>query len=918
MKRFSEMNRYAKPAILAGAMALAAGPASALDVYLAAKPFTKQLPMSGGGTVDVPMWGYVEDTGGFDGSGSLVPHCYDILGTGAAAMAARLACVDALPAPAIPGPRIAAVEPHGAEGLRIFLTNGLPEPTSIIIPGQKLPYSGGATPTWDGGATGARTPGENQRVRSYGVEAPANGGSRSYLWNNTRGTPLERSGTFIYHSGTWPQKQVYMGLYGVLTIDVAEGEAYSGVPYDNEVVLFYSDVDPVLNAAVANGTYQTSIDYHAQWYLVNGEPYQDGVTLDIPAGTVGQSTLLRFLSAASETHVPTLQGLHMSIHAEDGFRYQYQNGDLFGGYAPREQYTAELPPLKTKDAILAATTPQGRYAVYDGNGYMTNPSDINNFAQADELGGMLRFLTFADNQPPVVTAPTPDPLQVTAALCADPVPASDSTIAAWLASAAATDTEDGALPVTNDAPIDFLVGGTLVTFTATDGASAVGTATATVQVAETPNTAPSVTAPLPLTLNVANGTTSVAASDPAIVAWLASAGATDLEDTGSLPVSNDAPASFPAAPLPGATTTVTFTATDACGLTGTQSSTVTIVAAAAANIAPVANADPDYVTDQDTPLTVPTPGVLENDTDADGGPAALTASLVSGATNGTVVLDPDGGFTYTPDAAYVGSDSFTYTAFDGLDDSAPATVTITVNEVVTPPITLYFSTTGNTNPPGVTGTPDNSDIYRWDGTAFSRVVDVTTLGVPVPGGANVDGMVFVDNTHFYLSFTDNRSLPGLGTVQDEDIVYYNAGTWQLYFEGTAVGLTANGEDIDAFDIVGGTLYISTLWNVNPPGAGGSADNADIYRWNGGASFTRVVDASAIGLPGSANVDALEVVDENHFYVSFNADSTTVPVIGSVQDEDVVEYNNGTWSTYFDGTVPGLTGGALDIDAIQVP
>ena len=51
-------------------------------------------------------------------------------------------------------------------------------------------------------------------------------------------------------------------------------------------------------------------------------------------------------------------------------------------------------------------------------------------------------------------------------------------------------------------------------------------------------------------------------------------------------------------------------------------------------------------------------------------------------------------------------------------------------------------------------------------------------------------LVRVDATHFYLSFGGDTSLPGLGAVQDEDVVYYNGGTWSVYFDGTAHGLDA--------------------------------------------------------------------------------------------------------------------------------
>ncbi len=66
---------------------------------------------------------------------------------------------------------------------------------------------------------------------------------------------------------------------------------------------------------------------------------------------------------------------------------------------------------------------------------------------------------------------------------------------------------------------------------------------------------------------------------------------------------------------------------------------------------------------------------------------------------------------------------------------------------------------------------------------------------------NVDGYVRVDATHFYLSYSDNTTVPSLGAVQDEDVVYYNAGTWSVYFDGTARGLTPSGNlDVDAFDL----------------------------------------------------------------------------------------------------------------------
>ncbi len=101
------------------------------------------------------------------------------------------------------------------------------------------------------------------------------------------------------------------------------------------------------------------------------------------------------------------------------------------------------------------------------------------------------------------------------------------------------------------------------------------------------------------------------------------------------------------------------------------------------NAAPVA-ANDAYGTDEGEALTVTAPGVLDNDTDADGD--ELTATGLTQPANGVVTLGTDGGFTYTPDAAFSGTDTFTYTAADATGASAPATVTITVQEGEDPPV----------------------------------------------------------------------------------------------------------------------------------------------------------------------------------------------------------------------------------------
>src|SRR5207244_3022632 len=84
-------------------------------------------------------------------------------------------------------------------------------------------------------------------------------------------------------------------------------------------------------------------------------------------------------------------------------------------------------------------------------------------------------------------------------------------------------------------------------------------------------------------------------------------------------------------------------------------------------------------TPEDIQLTVSAPGVLANDTDADGD--TLSAVLVSGPSYDTQTLSPHGSLDYMPALNFNGTDSFTYKASDGQAQSGVATVTITVTPI---------------------------------------------------------------------------------------------------------------------------------------------------------------------------------------------------------------------------------------------
>jgi VCBS repeat-containing protein len=130
-----------------------------------------------------------------------------------------------------------------------------------------------------------------------------------------------------------------------------------------------------------------------------------------------------------------------------------------------------------------------------------------------------------------------------------------------------------------------------------------------------------------------------------------------------------------------------YLVTIADGHGGLARQTVTIVLRGI-NSSPVAVND-TFGGDEDAILSG---NVLGNDTDVDS--AHLKAVLVDGPAHGQLRLNPDGTFTYEPDANYFGVDSFTYRASDGTKDSNLATVLLTVRNVNDAPVAQAGSASG--------------------------------------------------------------------------------------------------------------------------------------------------------------------------------------------------------------------------------
>ncbi len=241
---------------------------------------------------------------------------------------------------------------------------------------------------------------------------------------------------------------------------------------------------------------------------------------------------------------------------------------------------------------------------------------------------------------------------------------------------------------------------------------------------------------------------------------------------------------------------------------------------------PISAGNDTYSTAEETALNVTAPGVLSNDSDPDGDP--LTAVLVSGPANGSLTLNPDGSFSYTPNPDFNGDDAFTYAATNGTATSNTATVTINVTPVNDPPVaddqtlqtdedvplpvTLTASDVDNLvlnyilvdgpgngsldgTPPNVTYTPaldfNGSDSFTFkasDGSADSNIATITITVNPVNDAPVASPVSYSTDEDQPLSV----ALPGLQVyVTDVDSALLTFAAVDLPLNGT-LNLNPNG------------------------------------------------------------------------------------------------------------------------------
>jgi VCBS repeat-containing protein len=305
------------------------------------------------------------------------------------------------------------------------------------------------------------------------------------------------------------------------------------------------------------------------------------------------------------------------------------------------------------------------------------------------------------------------------------------------------------------------------------------------------------------------------------------------------------------------------------------------------NVAPQAVAD-TFATPEDVALSVPAPGVLANDTDANGD--AVTAVLVSGPAHGTLALQSDGSFVYTPAANFHGADSFTYKAADGTLQSASATVSLTVTPVNDPPSAdaggPYAVGEGETITLAGSGSDVEGDALElaWDldgdGTFETAGAGVQFVGPPGPATPTVflrvtdaGGAVGVDSV---VVTVENRA-----PVAADDAA---AGVEDTPLVVPAPGVLANDHDVDALTAVlvsppaRGTLVLHADGSFHyQPAPDAHGPDSFTYRASDGldasAVATVVIDIAAVNDAPVANAGGPYAADEG----------ATIPLVGAGTD-----------------------------------
>jgi hypothetical protein len=181
----------------------------------------------------------------------------------------------------------------------------------------------------------------------------------------------------------------------------------------------------------------------------------------------------------------------------------------------------------------------------------------------------------------------------------------------------------------------------------------------------------------------------------------------------------------------------------------------------------------------------------------------------------------------------------------------------------------------------------------------------------LPESADLDALHLDSNGDVLFSLDTGVRLGGV-YYDRGDAIRYSGGVYTSAFDASAAGVPG-GVNLDALSRRNGRLLVSFDRALT---AGTTYFPGDVIEVDGGALGTRILHAAALGLSPALNVDAIDALGgTSHLLVSFDRGGA----IGAVRfaDEDVVEFDLGasTWSLRIDMSLASNRWDAADLDAL---
>ena len=294
-----------------------------------------------------------------------------------------------------PGPVLCV---NAGDTVTVILHNTLPEAASIVFPGQEKVLANGIPAQPEPTGAGA--------ITSLTTTAAAGGGTVTYSF------VAANPGTFLYESGTNPEKQVRMGLFGALIVrpsavptggatgstasQYANNRADSRFKSSEEFMVLLSEIDPYQHQAVENNKAFNMNNYHPRYWLINGRGYPDSIAdngaswlpaqpygalakiteFDRAATTPDQPGMARYLNVGTEDYPFHPHGNNGLVIARDGHPLEGPTGEDLSF----EKFAINIGPGQTWDVL---------FKWYDAENYSpSNPVPVTVPALADQSIGV--------------------------------------------------------------------------------------------------------------------------------------------------------------------------------------------------------------------------------------------------------------------------------------------------------------------------------------------------------------------------------------------------------------------------------------------------------------------------------------------------------------------------------------------------